>query len=263
MKHIKIFIFSAFALVSAVTIRTIQLLFLTDSKTGFYKEGMETLGTALMLVLVAVIAIASFLVFLFDKEKINSQPSNSAILGCAALFAGIANIAEPFISTASLSTVPTLMVGARTVMIIVSGLVFCWFGIAILFDSNKFPALSILLIITWVVRLMSSFICFTRMSNISENLYDVLMLISTLIFLLIFGKTFCGISKSETNRKLIAMGIAAVLFTAASSIPCLIAYMASDFAFIHIPVDSPVTGLFMAFFMSVYLLDICKKKTEE
>lgn len=262
MKHIKIFVFSAFALVSAITVRTIQLLFLTDSKTGFYKEGMETIGTALMVLLIAVIAVASTLIFMFNKEKISPKPSSSALLGCAALFAGIANVAEPFLNEISLSTVPTLLLGFRTVIIIAAGAVLCWYGLAILFGAKLHASLSIILVIAWVIRLMSSFICFTRMSNISENLYDVLMLISTLVFLLLFGKSVCRISQSETNRKLIAAGIAAVLFTAASSVPCIIAYLASDFAFIHIPVDSPITGLFMAFFIAVYLVDICKKKAQ-
>lgn len=263
MKHIKIFIFSAFALVSAITVRTIQLLFLTDSKTGFYKEGMEGVGTALMVLLIVAIAIASTLVFMFNKEKLSPVPSSSAFLGCAAIFAGIANIAEPFLNEISLSTVPTLLLGLRTIMILAAGVVFCWYGIAILFGAKLHASLSIILVTTWVVRLMSSFICFTGMSNISENLYDVLMLISTLVFLLLFGKAVCKISHSETNRRLFATGIAAVLFTAASSIPCIIAYLASDFAFIHIPVDSPITGIFMAFFIAVYLVDICKKKSSE
>ncbi|MBO5105504.1 MAG: hypothetical protein J6C29_01250 [Clostridia bacterium] len=260
MKHIKVFIFSAFALVSAVTLRTIQLLFLTDAKTGFYKEGMEGIGTALMVLLIGVIAVASTLVFMFSKQKLSPTPSSSALLGCVALFAGIANIAEPFLNEISFSAVPAVLLGLRTVMIIASGAVFCWYGIAILFGTKLHASLCIIPIITWVIRLMSSFICFTGMSNISENLYDVLMLISTLISLLLFGKAVCKISKSTTNRKLFASGIAAVLFTSVSSLPCIIAYITSDFTFVHIPVDSPITGLFMALFIAVYLLDICKAR---
>lgn len=260
MKHVKIFIFSTFALISAVTVRTIQLLFLTDSKTGFYKQGMDGIGTALMVLLIAVIAVAATLVFLFKKETISPAPSSSALLGCSALFAGLANIAEPFLNETSLSAVPTALLGLRTIMIIAAGCVLCWYGLAILFGAKLHASLSIFLIVAWVVRLMSSFICFTRMSNISENLYDVLMLISTLVFLLLFGKAVCKISKSQTHRKLIATGIAAMLFTSASSVPCIIAYLASDFAFIHIPIDSPITGIFMAFFIAVYLVEICREK---
>lgn len=262
MKHLKIFIFAAFALVSGVTLRTIQLLFLTDSKTGFYKNGMEGLGTTLMVILISVIAIASLLVFLFNKNEVSVKPSSSALLGCAALFAGIANLVEPFLNEVSFSTVPPFLLGLRLIMILASGAVLFWFGIAILFGKNMRPALSIILIVAYVVRLMSSFICFTGMSNISENVYDVLMLISTLVFFLFFGKGVCGISKSTTNRKLIAVGIAAVLFTAVSSIPCLLAYFASNFELIHVPTDNPITGLFMAFFISVYLVNICKNKAE-
>lgn len=263
MKHLKVFIFAAFALVSAVAIRTIQLLFLTDSKTGFYKDGMESIGTTLMVILVAIVAIAALLIFLFEKSRLSAAPSSSILLGCAALFAGIANFAEPFLNEVSFSAIPPFLVGLRIIMILASAAVLCWFGIAILFNTTFYPSLSIVLIVTWVVRLISSFICFTGMSNISENLYDVLMLISTLVFLLLFGKAICGISKSVTNRKLVAVGIASVIFTAASAIPCLIAYVISGTAFVHVPIDNPITGLFMAFFISVYLVDICKNKIEK
>jgi hypothetical protein len=263
LKNTKIFVFSAFALISAVILRTIQLLFLTDSVTGFYKEGLEALGTSLMVVIVLVIAISSFLIFLFEKQKVSAMPSNSILLGCSALFAGLANLFEIFFNQASLSTVPAFLLGLRVILILASAVVLCWFGISILFGKSIRPAFSIVLVVTWVIRLMSSFICFTGMSNISENLYDVLMLISTLVFFLFFGKAICKISNSSTNRGVIATGIAAVLFTAVSSIPCLIAYMAGDFAFVHVPIDSPVTGLFMTFFISVYLVDICKIKSEK
>ena len=262
MKHVKIFIFAALALVSAVTIRTIQLLFLTDSSTGFYKTGLESLGTALMVVLIGIIAIASTLIFLFKPQPVSNKPS-SMLLGCSLLFVGIASIAEPFINEASLSAVPTAFLGVRMLLILAAGVVFCWYAVAVLFSVKIRPALSIVLIISWVVRLMSSFTCFTKMSNISENLYDVLMLISTLVFLLLFGKNLCKISSTETNRRLISVGIAAVLFSAVSSIPAIIAKFANGFEFIHVPFDSPVTSLFMAFFMGVYIFELCKETKAE
>lgn len=261
MKHLKILIFSAFALISTVVLRTVQLIFLTDAKTGFFKDGMEGIGTMIMAIIIGVIAVSSLLVFVFKKENLNPTPSSSLFLGCAALFAGIANLTEPFVSQISLNSVPQLLLALRIILIILTGITFCWFGISILFGAKFKPALSIIPIISYVIRLMSSFICFTGMSNISENLYDVLMLITTLIFFLLFGKAVCGLAGSKTYRKLFGCGIAASLFSAASSIPCLIVYFSGNSAFVHIPVDSPVTGLFMAIFISAYLVDICKKRT--
>lgn len=261
MKHLKIFIFSAFILISTVVLRTIQLIFLTDAKTGFFKDGMEGLGTIIMAIIIVATVISSLLIFVFKKENLNPNPSSSLFLGCASIFAGIANLAEPFISQVSLNAVPQLLIALRVIFIILTGLTFCWFGISILFGAKLKPALSIIPIISYVIRLMSSFICFTGMSNISENLYDVLMLITTLIFFLLFGKGICGINESETHRKLFSCGIAAILFSAASSIPCLIVYFSGNSAFVHVPVDSPVTGLFMAIFILAYLVDICKKRT--
>lgn len=261
MKHLKIFIFSAFTLISTVVLRTVQLIFLTDAKTGFFKDGMEGMGTMIMAIIIGVIAVSSLLVFVFKKENLNPTPSSSLFLGCAALFAGIANLAEPFVSQIYLNAVPQLLIVLRLILIVLTGLTFCWFGISILFGAKFKPALSIIPVIAYVIRLMSSFICFTGMSNISENLYDVLMLISTLFFLLLFGKAVCGLTESTSHRKLFGCAIAAILFSAASSIPCLIVYFSGNSGFVRIPVDSPVTGLFMAIFISTYLVDICKKRT--
>lgn len=262
MKNIKIFVFSSFALISTIIIRTIQLLFLTDFKTGFYKEGMETLGSGLMVFLVVTIALASSLIFISKSQNLKAKPT-STLLGASMLFAGLANIAEPFLGSSLLSAVPVSFLGLRTVLIILSGVVFCYFAISMLTERKAKPAFSIVLIVSWVVRLMTSFICFSKMSNISENIYEVLMLVFTLIFLHLFGKTICDISASRTNKNLFASGIAAVLFSAASSIPYIISHFIDGIKLTHAPVDSPISGLFMAFFISVYLVEISRENKAE
>ena len=262
MKNIKIFVFSAFALVSTVIIRAIQLLFLTDFKTGFYKEGMETLGSGLMAFLVITITLASSLIFTSKTQRLISNPS-STLLSASMLFAGLANIVEPFFGSSSLSAVPVAFLGIRTILVVLSGFVFCYFAIAMLTERKPNSALSIVLVISWVARLMTSFICFSKMSNISENLYDILMLVFTLIFIHLFGKTVCGIGAGKTNKLLFASGIAAVLFSAASSIPFIIAQFFEQVKIVHTPTDNPITGLFMAFFISVYLVEISRENKAE
>lgn len=258
MKHLKVFIFSGFALVSVVALRLIQLIFLTDSKTGFFKSGMEGIGTALMIFSVVLIAVSALLVLLFKKEKINPVPKQSTLLGCAAIFAGIAHLTEPVIYKADLSSVPDILMGLRLIMLIAAGGVFCLFGLTVILNLKPRFGLTTVLIIAWVVRLMSTFISFTGMSNISENLYDVLMLVMSLIFMLYFGKAICGLSKDEYQLKVIISGVSAVLFTAASALPAVILSFTNSAAITHAPIDSPVTGLFTAFFIAVYLINICK-----
>ncbi len=262
MKHLKLFIFGAFALVCAVTIRTIQLFFLIDHKTGFYKNGLEGLGSGLMALLIAIIAVSASLVFLFDTQKLSLKPS-SMLLGSSMLFAGLANIAEPFTMGISLSAVPPMLLGLRVILILASGAIFCFFGVSMLLGKEIKADLTAVIIISWVVRLMTTFICFSKMSNISENLYDVLMLIFTLVFLLFFGKAYCNIAQGKTHKLFFALGIAAVIFSAVSAIPYIIAGFTSKTNLPHSPLDSPVTSVFMAFFMAVYLVEICRTEAKE
>ena len=262
MKHLKLFIFGAFALLSTVTLRTIQLVFLTDYKTGFYKEGMEGLGTGLMALLIAIIAVAGALIFILDAQKLSPRPS-SMLLGSAMLFAGLANIAEPFLSGISLSALPALFLGIRIILILAAGVCLCFLGVSMLLGKKIKAELTIVLIISWGVRLMTSFICFSKMSNISENLYDVLMLVFTLVFLLFFGKAVCGVRESKTHKVLVATGTSAVLFSAISAFPYIIASFTSKALIAHTPLDSHVTSIFMAFFISVYLVEICRTEAEE
>lgn len=262
MKHLKLFIFGAFALVCAVTIRTTQLFSLIDHKTGFYKEGMEGLGTGLLALLIAIIAVSASLIFLFDTQKLSLKPS-SVLFGSSMLFAGLANIAEPFTSGTSLSAVPPMLLALRFILILAAGASLCFFGISMLLGKEFKAKLTAVIVISWVVRLMTTFICFSKMSNISENLYDVLMLIFTLVFLLFFGKIFCNISQNKNHKLVFAFGVAAVLFSAVSAIPYIIAGFTSETNLAHSPLDSPVTSIFMAFFISVYLVEICRTEAEK
>lgn len=263
MKYSKVFILSAFSALSVVILRFIQMTALTDAKTGFFLDGQEELGSTFSAAVIIVIAISSILVFLYKDGKINPLPYPNVILGITAILAGVSHIAEPLVSDADLANVPTALVGLRFVLIFISGIVFCWFGASV-FTKNPFnPALCIVFVIAWIVRLMSTFISYTGMSNISENMYDTLMLMSTLVFMLAFGKALYGISKSKNNRFIISVGIMSVLCTVASSAPSLLYSLVSDTELIHKPIDSPITGIFTAAFITAYLFNICKNTAEE
>lgn len=258
MKHQRLFVFSAFSLLSVVAIRCIQLMFLIDNKTGFFKTGLEGVGTALTIFLVVIIALSAMMIFLSKKEKIDPIPSPSYLLGGTLILTGLAHIIEPLLGAEGLATVPEILLKLRLIMLPVAGIVFIYFGLSVILEKNPRFGLSVFLVLSLVIRLMTSFISFTGMSNISENMFDVLMLISTLIFILIFGKAICGISRSNSYRRLIAFGVMAVLFTAASSLPSIIVSLFVN-TVNHTPIDSPVTGIFTALFITAYLFNICKE----
>lgn len=263
MKYLKLHIYAAMALISVVIVRCIQLIFLTDFETGFFMQGMESIGTALSVFIALIIALSSALSLTSKQEKMFIIPNRSIVLGCVALLAGIANICEPIFFSGGLSdATPPWLLALRFIMIISAGGVLCWFGFAHLFNLEPNYNLSVILVIAWVIRLMSTFISFTGMSNISENLYDVLMLIMMLLFFLFQGKALCGIRKKNQGRKLLAIGIPAVLCTAASALPGLIISILGKENLIHHPIDHPIVASLTALYVAVYLVNICIDSAE-
>ncbi len=259
MKYTKLFIFSIAALISSVILRCLQLVFLTDPKSGFFKSGSEGLGNTLSVITILLITFTALMALFAKQEEIIAKPTLTPFFGCVSLLTGISHLMEPMLNGITMPSVPMWMTILRLLMILAAGGVFCWFGIAVFTNSDpRFP-LSIVLIVSWIVRLMSTFISFTGMSNISENLYDVLMLILTLSFFLVQGKILCGIPQRNTNGFLLATGISAILCTAVSAAPGIIVSLVSKTELTHIPTDNPISAIFTALYIAVYLVNVCRE----
>lgn len=258
LKNLKFFIYSILASVSVIIIRCIQIALLTDTENGFFYDGYEGVGNALSLIIVGVIAIAALFGFFVRTETLSPLPRPSYALGCAALLTGIAQLTELFSQSVSFDGVFPFIVFLRTAFILGSGLTFCYFGIKYVLGNNPNYGFIVIPITAWVLRLVSTFISFTGMSNISDNLYDVLMLISTTLFLLFHGKQLCKIHTKKEFTMTFVFGIIAVLTSAVAILPRWIIALMGIKEFNHIQVDSPLAGFFMAVYIVVYLISICK-----
>ncbi len=263
LKNLKFFIYSALAFVSVIIIRCIQIALLTDTGNGFFYDGYEGIGNALSMIIIGIIAIAALFGFFVRTDKISPSPCPSYVLGCAALLAGIAQLTELFVQSASLEGVFPLIVILRTAFILGSGLTFCYFGITYVLGNTPNYAFIVIPIVAWVLRLISTFISFTGMSNISDNLYDVLMLVSASIFLLFHGKQLCKIHTKKELSMTFVFGIIAALTSAVAILPRWIIALMGMKEFDHIQVDSPLASFFMAVYIVVYLVSICKNERKE
>ncbi len=252
LKNLKLFIFAAVAAVSLVTVRVIQLVFLTESRTGFYLEGTAELAIGLTAFITVIIAIGFCMGLFADKKDISTTPNTSIPLGAAALLTGFSHIAEPFLyKSAFAEAIPSLLIIARLVVLVGAGLIFVYIGYSLLFGKKIRFEVSVLLVVALIVRLMSTFVSYSGMSNISENTIDVVMLVSTLAFFHFQGKALCGIKNSRTVPLIFGFGMVAVLSSFLSALPGVIVSLFSTVKVIHAPVDSPVTTLFTAIYIIV------------
>lgn len=261
LKNLKFFIYGALAFVSVIMIRCIQIALLTDAENGFFYDRYEGVGNALSLLILGIVAVAAVFGFFIHTDNISSAPRPSYVLGGAALLTGIAQLTELFGHPASLEGVFPLLVMLRTVFILGSAIIFCYFGIMYILGSQPNYAFVVIPIFSWVLRLISTFISFTGMSNISDNLCDVLMLVSTSIFLLLHGKQLCKIHTKKELSMTFVFGIIAALTTAVAILPRWIIAFAGINEFDHVQVDSPLASFFMAVYIVVYLVNICNNES--
>ncbi len=229
---------------------------MTDQKTGFFLENFGTIGYVFTAFIVVSTALCGVVGALVETKNLKPVPSSGFFFGICAFLLGVAQIFEAFTKNYALLNLPTIISLLRTASIFCSGAAFCYLGVCILSKKScDFKVISVS-VVAWVFKVMSTFICFSGMSNISDNLYDLLALCVTLLFLLAHSKTLCGIN-SEKNKKLIfPLGSISVLVLITSVFPRIIATFFNNSNYIHQRIDSPLVSLFMILYIISYLLNI-------
>ena len=252
MKNVKLFLFWGFSFISVLVIRIIQIIFLTDTKTGFWIDGNEVVGTVLSVFLFVITLLAALLGFLNNHDSFSSLPKRKVFLGITAVFAGAAQVFEPFITKITSNNIPQFMLQLHSITSVLSGIAFCWFGISLIAGFKAPYLLTVVPVINWLIRLVTTFICFTGMSNIADNLLDIAMIITILLFLFYQGKIFCSNGGKYKVPLMFAFGISSVLFTASAIIPRIFIEAIGVSEFSHVLVESPLSCGFTALYIAVY-----------
>lgn len=234
-------------------IRTIQLALLTDAKTGFYLDEYHGLGGLLSIVLVVVIFICGGL-SLLSSFKIADVPAPSVPLGIAQLLLGVALCVEVFFSASLPSSVHIMFVAVRILLMVLSGIVFIYFGFMNFAGKKPRYFLILIPILLWLVRIAVTFISYTGISNISSNLYEIAMLAFTILFLSGHGKLLCGVASRSTKKLTLITGVIAALFSSICCIPQIIMIILGRQAELHASVDSIATSIFVVIYIVTYLL---------
>lgn len=261
MKNLKFFILQIAALISVLVIRCVQIVFLINPENGFFYDNYESIGTLLTIFIVVITAFGALFGFFVDTKGINPKPDGNVFIGIISALMGISQIAEALtLSDSALVDVPQLMIILRAFAIIISGIIFCYFGICYIAKREVKYSFIYFTVIAWVLRLITTFISFSNMSNISDNLYDILMLSATTIFLLYHGKQICGIETPFGIKTSFIFGSVAMLTTAAAVMPHFVLPIFNLKEFSRVRIDNPITGLLFAVYVFVYLISICKKE---
>ena len=259
MKNIKFFIYGIIAIISVTILRCFQIGNLINPENGFFLDGYEGLGTLLTSAVILIVAVGAVLGLFTQTKDISTSPKPNSILGGAALLVGVAQLSEPFTLFVALYEIPPVIHILRLVFIGLSGLYFCYFGVMNLLGNRPNPCLSLIAVVSTILRLITAFMSFTGMANVSDNVYDILALTTTLFFMLFYSKSLVGIEFKSGKTAIFTSGITAVLLNTAAVLPRIIMTVMGAKQYAHIQVDNTVSVVFLTVYIAVYLVVISKK----
>ena len=259
MKNINFFIYGLVAIISVTILRCFQIGNLINPENGFFLDGYEGLGALLTSVVVLIVAVGTVLGLFTNTKDISTSPKPNSILGGAALLVGVSQLSEPFTLFAASYEISPIIYILKLAFIGLSGLYFCYFGVMNILGIRPKPHLSLIAVVSTILRLIAAFMSFTGMANISDNVYDLLALTATLLFMLFYSKSLVGIEFKSGKTAVFMSGITAVLLNTAAVLPRIIMTMVGAKQYAHIQVDSNISVIFLTLYIAVYLVVISKK----
>lgn len=221
-----LFIIFFAGLAAAVAARTYFLLCDIDPNTGFYYSD----GTAVRVFNIFLAAVTIVMLLpLFSKKlrALSAAPGHSTAGGIFCAVLAVAMLAD---SMSSIADVAARLSGAGAffsamleVLAAICFMLLAWrsFG-----AGGTVPAPVALLPVFWAaLRLMSDFMHYTTVINVSAYLYDMLKMVFVMIFLYYFARYAGSVPNGHETRGMLAFGLPAALFCSVSVIPRWTAYL--------------------------------------
>lgn len=252
MRYKHIMLSLGISLPVCVLLRTYQLLFMIEGKTGFVGRNYTFLSVAVMIVIFAAIALNSIFGATVHRSP-KKMPKVNFALGISAMLLGGAVIYD---SIDSMAQTPTA--SWQTFVLVVMGCVcaiwFMAYGAKAIYNY-KLPRLTYIIpVIYWAAKFIVVFTSISPLTLITDNVFVLISYCAVLIFMFEFAKVANNIDKDTTFKKLLSSGIASVMLCFVSAIPRFIATGTGNTESLHDSVSSVFVTLITGLFALVYIL---------
>ena len=247
MRYKHIMLSLGISLPVCVLLRTYQLLFMIEGKTGFVGRNYIFLSAAVMVVIFAAVALNTIFGATVHRSP-KRMPKVNFALGISAMLLGGAVI---FDSIDSMLQAPVS--SWQTFVLVVMGCVcaiwFMAYGAKAIYNY-KLPHLTYIIpVIYWAAKFIVVFTSISPLTLITDNVFVLISYCAVLIFMFEFAKVANNIDKDTTYKKLMASGISSVMLCFISAIPRFIATGTGNTESLHDSVSSVfvtlMTGLFV------------------
>ncbi|MBR3788417.1 MAG: hypothetical protein IKJ86_00365, partial [Clostridia bacterium] len=237
-----LFIF-AIATLIALPVRVYELLALVDNKTGFYTEDS---GIIYLLYGVLLLVVGAFIILSFMSKEVPSPKlpeGKNMLLGVSSSILGVAFLIDVFSvlfkilpSRQAMSAYfPTLSQnvtengGAFIILQLIFAILSIFYigvyAISHLTGKGQYKEFKILALspLCWAIaRLVSKLMNAISFTSVSELLFEIIMLVFLMLFLLTFARITSGIFTEDSMWGIYGYGLSAALFAGLITIPRLV-----------------------------------------
>ncbi|MBR5246513.1 MAG: hypothetical protein IKV25_03980 [Clostridia bacterium] len=253
----------------AIPLRTYQLLFITESDTGFYKSVNWTVY-ALHLIAILAVAVSYVMVNLAKSVPSSKNPPSrknkflsvsSICFGFGIVLDAISIFSKLFLDKSGVALaergnlVPLLIEGIFGVFAAIYILIFgiSFFDGKTTYSQYKFLALTPL---AWSVgRVIIRFLTRISYVNIADLLFELVAVSFMMIFFLALARISSGLANETSMRSLFASGFASAFFCLLTNVPRVIVTITGSGAIIPNAYPISVCDLFFAFFAVTYIIN--------
>lgn len=251
MRYDKILFFFYAALPISIILRLIQLTFIVDSSTGFFKHEFTAFGIAILVIIFAVAIMFTVFAFLSHRSP-EHPPISNPILNIVAIATAFGVFFETYILFLNSAVInfQTILLNTTSLLAI---LFFLGFGFKGFFNFNlpnfsyTFPCIYL------IFKIMYEFTVVSALAIISESILLIAAYCSLMVFFLQFAKLYNKADREDNFRKLLAAGLVTVLFCFVQSIPFFIYGFMTSFKNIHTNIFSNITLFIMGCFVIIFL----------
>ncbi len=209
-----------------IVLRALQLFFCIDSRSGFFKKNLASMGTELS-VLIFVFLAFSVLFSLSEKKVPKGFPKTSLSLCVSYIILSVFLILDLIFLP---STFPSQII--QLVIYYFSGilsvLLLLYLGVSYLFDIPFLkeiklnPLVFLVTVVFWIIRTVICFSSYTEMAVLSENVFLIIAFLSVLFLLLYFAFLICDVTPLKAARRMLPLYILALLSSSTFALPPLL-----------------------------------------
>lgn len=251
MKYNRVMFFSVSALLVSLIARFVQLKFICEEATGFFKPEFQGVGNTLLFVIFIFAVIT--VVFAAISHRSPEHPPKASVPLCVASFLAAGGVLSALLGSHTSATGLSFQITYLNISGFAAAAFFVLFGLKKVANFEIPKVFYCIPVIYMICRISYDFSLISSLAVISDNIIILAAHCSGAYYFMQFAKLYIGEDTELNFRKLLASGLAMVIFSFTATLPNLFLYILQGSAYLHITVTEAIsifaTGLFSLVFI--------------